>query len=103
LSIEWWELYKRDVPSKLTKTQINQRLQKLRNHERLYPELQNKYQEFKKDYTHLKSELIEVQKKYEAIAEAQALRIEELERMVFILSSLAYFFLFLSRLGDKSP
>jgi transposase len=68
---------------KLSQKEIEKRLIKLRNYERLYPELKKKYEALKKKYRKLKEELERERKERREEAEAFKLRIEQLEKIVF--------------------
>lgn len=68
---------------KLSEAEIKKRLQKLRNYERLYPELRKKYEKLKKEFKAFKQQTAENNMRQFAIIEAQALRIEGLEKKVF--------------------
>jgi transposase len=63
----------------LSETEIRKRLTKLRNYERLYPELRRKHKQRGEEIQELRTTVAEQQ----AIIEKLLLRVEELERMVF--------------------
>jgi len=67
----------------LSKEEINQRLVKLRNLERLYPIARHRLDLLEKENKALKLKLAEVVASYDAIIEKLKLWLEELERMVF--------------------
>jgi len=67
------------MAQKLSESEMKKRLEKLRNYERLYPELRRKYEEVKEENRQLKKTVAEQQ----ALIEKLLLRVEELERMVF--------------------
>lgn len=71
------------MQKRLSKAEIARRLQKLRNYEVAYPKLKKKCERLEQENRELKHKLIETEQRLMAIIEAQMLRIEELERMVF--------------------
>jgi len=68
---------------KLTNEQIKQKLIEGRNYKQLYGELKLRFDEVKAENKQLKQQLADLAAKYDAIIEAQAARITELETMVF--------------------
>lgn len=68
---------------KLTPEEINRRLSRLRNYERLYPGLQQKYEVEKRKRKALEQRLRQLEAEYAATVEALKLQIEELRKMVF--------------------
>jgi transposase len=68
---------------KLSENEIKKRLEKLRNYERLYPELKEKYEAQKIEIRELKAALAKERKERQEETEMFKLQIEELQRMVF--------------------
>jgi len=68
---------------KLSERETQKRLTKLRNYERLYPELQEKYEQAKRRIKDLEDALKKERKEREESVEALRLQIEELREMVF--------------------
>lgn len=68
---------------RLTEREIGKRLQRLRNYERLYPELKKKYEELKKENRELRAELMKIKKESAEKIETLELRVEELAKMIF--------------------
>ena len=67
----------------LSDAEIQRRLVKLRNYERLYPELKAKYQKLKQRVKELEAELERERRERRAMEEKLMLQIEELREMVF--------------------
>lgn len=67
----------------LSDAEIKKRLQQLRNYEKLYPELKEKYEAEKKQRMELEAELAQERKERQEEVEQLQLRIEQLETMVF--------------------
>jgi len=67
----------------LPEGEIRKRLQKLRNYERLYPELRKKYEQAKRRIRELEEALARERREREESVEALRLQIEELREMVF--------------------
>jgi len=74
---------KRKMAKKLSQEEINKRLIKLRNYERLYPELQRKYKRLKVETDKKIAEQKAHIDHLTSLLETAFLRIEELERMIF--------------------
>lgn len=68
---------------RLSEGEIRKRLQRLRNYERLYPELRRKHEEVKEENRKLRADLTVLKKEYSATVETLKLQIEELREMVF--------------------
>lgn len=68
---------------KLSEAEIQRRLQKLRNYERLYPELREKYEQAKRRIQELEEALARERREREESVEALRLQVEELREMVF--------------------
>jgi len=71
------------MPKKLSDEEIKHRLQEGRNYKRLYFELKVKYDDLKTKNIQLTAQMASMATRFEAIVEAQAARITELETMVF--------------------
>src|SRR5476651_1169857 len=71
------------MPKKLSYEEIKHRLQEGRNYKRLYFELKVKYDDLKTKNIQLTAQMASMATRFEAIVEAQAARITELETMVF--------------------
>lgn len=67
----------------LTEEEIKKRLEKLRNYERLHPELRKKYNELKQENDELKTILERERHERKEETEKLKLQIEELQKMVF--------------------
>lgn len=68
---------------RLSEEEIHKRLTKLRNYERLYPQLQEKYRKLKLRVRELEEELARERREREQTVEGLKLQIEELREMVF--------------------
>lgn len=68
---------------KLTKEEIKKRLAKLRNYERLYPQLRKAYDELKQENLILRMALAQERRERKEEVEMLKLQIEELKKMVF--------------------
>jgi hypothetical protein len=71
------------MSKRLPPTEIQRRLQRLRNYERLYPKLRREHEDLRRKYRALQQEFAAYQETAEARMQAMELRIEQLTQMVF--------------------